>query len=255
MKETIHLGDISILVSRKAIKNVHPSVHPPGGRVTLVAPSGTRLEVVRAYAISKLAWIRDQQSKFRNQARETARTFVERESHYLWGRRHLLTIVCRETTPFVSLDHRRITLTVRPGSDGEKRAEVIHEWHKSLLHEVVPPLIEVWERKLKVKVAAYFLQRMKTKWGSCNHKAGHIRLNTELVRKPKYLLEYVIVHEMVHLIEPTHSDRFLTILGEHYPTWREARAELNDLPLTAEMRSEERRVGKEGRALGSPKHR
>lgn len=235
MKETIHLGDISILVSRKAIKNVHLSVHPPGGRVTLVAPSGTRLEVVRAYAISKLAWIRDQQSKFRNQARESPRILVERESHDLWGRRHLLTIVYREIKPFVSLDHRRITLTVRPGSDARKRAEVMHQWHKSLLHAVVPPLIEVWERKLKVKVAAYFLQRMKTKWGSCNHKAGHIRLNTELVRKPKDLLEYVIVHEMIHLIEPTHSDRFLTILGEHYPTWREARAELNELPLAAEV--------------------
>jgi predicted metal-dependent hydrolase len=235
MKETIHLGDISILVSRKAIKNVHLSVHPPGGRVTLVAPSGTRLEVVRAYAISKLAWIRDQQSKFRNQARESPRILVERESHDLWGRRHLLTILYREIKPFVSLDHRRFTLTVRPGSDARKRAEVMHQWHKSLLHAVVPPLIEVWERKLKVKVAAYFLQRMKTKWGSCNHKAGHIRLNTELVRKPKDLLEYVIVHEMIHLIEPTHSDRFLTILGEHYPTWREARAELNELPLAAEV--------------------
>jgi predicted metal-dependent hydrolase len=234
MKETIYLGEISILVTRKAIKNVHLSVHPPGGRVTLVAPSGTRLEVVRAYAISKLAWIRDQQSKLRNQSRETPRTFVERESHYLWGRRHLLTIVYREIKPFVSLDHRRITLTVRPGSDPQKRAQVMHEWHKSLLHEVVPPLIETWERKLKVRVAAYFLQRMKTKWGSCNHKAGHIRLNTELVRKPKDLLEYVILHEMVHLIEPTHSDRFLTILTEHYPTWREARTELNELPLAAE---------------------
>jgi predicted metal-dependent hydrolase len=233
-KETIHLGEISILVTLKAIKNVHLSVHPPGGRVTLTAPSGTRLEVVRAYAISKLAWIRDQQSKLRNQARETPRTFVERESHYLWGRRHLLTIVYREVKPFVSVDHRRVTLTVRPGSDARKRAEVMHEWHKSLLHAVVPPLIETWERKLKVKVAGYFLQRMKTKWGSCNHKAGHIRLNTELVRKPKDLLEYVVVHEMVHLIEPTHSERFLTILAEHYPTWREARTELNELPLAAE---------------------
>ena len=234
MRETIHLGEISILVTRKAIKNVHLSVHPPGGRVTLTAPTGTRLEVARAYAISKLAWIRQQQSKLRNQARETPRTFVERESHYLWGRRHLLTVVYRETKPFVSLDHRRITLTVRPGSDAQKRAEVIHEWHKSLLHAAVPPLIETWERKLKVRVAAYFLQRMKTKWGSCNHKAGHIRLNTELVKKPKDLLEYVVVHEMVHLIEPTHSDRFVEMLAEHYPTWREARAELNELPLAAE---------------------
>ena len=135
----------------------------------------------------------------------------------------------------MKLDHKRITLIVRPDSTDDMRAEVIHEWHKSLLHEAVPPLITKWERKLGVKVAAYFLQRMKTKWGSCNHGAGHIRLNTELVKKPKDLLEYVIVHEMVHLIEPTHNDRFVLILEKHYPTWREARAELNELPLTAEV--------------------
>ncbi|MGH8645264.1 MAG: M48 family metallopeptidase [Gammaproteobacteria bacterium] len=235
MTETIQLGEISILVTRKAIKHVHLSVHPPSGRVTLSAPRATRLDVARAYAISKLGWIREQQSKLRNQAREAPRKFIERESHHLWGRRHLLTVVHRGTKPFVSLDHRRITLTVRPGSDAQKRAEVIHEWHKSLLHKVVPVFISKWEPKLKVKVAGYFLQRMKTKWGSCNHRAGHIRLNTELVKKPKDLLEYVIVHEMVHLLERTHSDRFIAILGEHYPTWREARAELNELPLTAEM--------------------
>jgi predicted metal-dependent hydrolase len=104
-----------------------------------------------------------------------------------------------------------------------------------LLHEVVPSLIQKWERKLNVKVTGYFLQRMKTKWGSCNHKAGHIRLDTELVKKPKNLLEYVIVHEMVHLLERTHTERFIAILGKDYPTWREARAELNELPLTAEV--------------------
>jgi predicted metal-dependent hydrolase len=235
MNETIKLGEMSILVTRKAIKNVHLSVHPPSGRVTLVAPVATRLDVARAYAISRLGWIREQQSKLRNQAREAPRKFVERESHYLWGRRHLLTIVHRETKPFVLLDHRRITLTVRPGSDAQKRADVMHDWHKSLLHDVVPSLIKKWEPKLKVKVARYFLQRMKTKWGSCNHKAGRIRLNTELVKKPKELLEYVIVHEMAHLIELTHSDRFIAILEDNYSTWREARAELNELPLTAQV--------------------
>jgi len=234
MNETIQLGEISILVTRKAIKNVHLSVHPPEGRVTLVAPSGTRLEVARAYAISKLSWIREQKKKLENQARESPRQFIERESHYLWGRRHLMTIVHRDAKPSVALDHKRIILNVRPGSDAEKRATVIHEWHKSLLHVVAPLLVKKWERKLKVKVTGYFLQRMKTKWGSCNHKAGHIRLNTELVKKPTDLLEYVIVHEMAHLLEPKHSDLFIAILEKHYPTWREARAELNELPLTAE---------------------
>lgn len=235
MTETFRLGEISIRVTRKSIKHVHLSVHPPKGRVTLVAPMGTRLEVARAYAISKLSWIREQQSKLKKQARETPRKFIERESHYLWGRRYLLTVIEHDTKPSASLDHKRITLSVRPGSDQVKRAEVIHEWHKSLLHEVVPSLIGKWEQKLKVKVAGYFLQRMKTKWGSCNHVARNIRLNTELVKKPKDLLEYVIVHEMVHLLEPTHSERFIAILQAHYPIWREARAELNELPLTAEV--------------------
>lgn len=235
MNEIIELGDISISVTRKDIKNVHLSVHPPEGRVTLVAPTSTRLEVARAYAISRLGWIREQQSKLEAQVREAPRQFVERESHYVWGRRYLMVVNHLDTKPSVVLDHKRITLTVRPGSDAKKRADVIHEWQKRQLHAVVPMLIKKWELKLKVKVAGYYLQRMKTKWGSCNHQAGNIRLNTELVKKPKDLLEYVIVHEMVHLLEPTHNERFISILGEHFPTWREARAELNELPLAAEI--------------------
>lgn len=232
--EIIQLGEISVEVTRKGIKNVHLTVHPPNGRVTLATPTSTRLEVARAYAISKLSWIREQQRKLTVQARETPRQFVERESHYVWGRRYLMSVDYQNAKPSVLLGNKRITLIVRPGCSEVKRAEVMHEWHKSLLHEVVPPLIQKWEQKLKVRVSGYFLQRMKTKWGSCNHSAGHIRLNTELVKKPKDLLEYVLVHEMAHLIEPTHSDHFIAIIEENYPSWREARAELNELPLAAE---------------------
>ncbi|NJM40314.1 MAG: M48 family metallopeptidase [Anaerolineae bacterium] len=235
MTETIQLGDIAITVTRKAVKHAHLSVHPPAGRVTLVAPTHTRLEVARAYAISKLGWIRTQQSRLRAQARETPRQFVERESHYLWGRRYLLTVIEKDEKPSVRIDHRRIFLTVRPGTSPAKREAIVHEWHRSLLHATVPALLQSWEATLGVKANAYFLQRMKTKWGSCNHRARNIRLNTELVKKPKDLLEYVVVHELLHLIEPTHSERFVALLGRHYPTWREARAELNDLPLSAEV--------------------
>ncbi len=234
MVEMIELGDISIEVRRKDIKNVHLSVHPPDGRVTLAAPTATRLEVARAYAISRLGWIRERRRQLAGQERETPRQFIERESHYVWGRRYLLTVRFREAKPSVRLDHKRITLTVRPGGDAAKRAEVLHDWHKTLLHKAVPAFIRKWERKLNVSVQGYFLQRMKTKWGSCNPRAGHIRLNTELVKKPKDLLEYVVVHEMIHLIEPTHTARFTDLLDLHYPTWRDARAELNALPLTAE---------------------
>lgn len=235
MAETIEIGDIVIAVTRKEVKNVHLSVHPLAGRVTLVAPSRTRLEVARAYAVTKLGWIRDQKAKLQDQARETRRAFIERESHYFWGRRYILSVVEEEAKPSVRLSHRRITLTVRPGSSTAKREQVMHEWHKALLHAAVPPLIRKWQAKLDVQVSGYFLQRMKTKWGSCNHRAGTIRLNTELVKKPKDLLEYVVVHEIVHLIEPKHSERFMAILEQNYPTWREARQELNELPLTAEV--------------------
>lgn len=234
MSETIQLGEIAIAVTRKDVKHVHLSVHPPGGRVTLVAPTGTRAEVTRAYAVSRLGWIRKQQALFRGQAREEPRQFVDRESHYVWGKRYLLSVIEREQKPSVTMDHRRITLTVRPSSDRAKRESVMHAWHKRMLHEAVPRLIRKWEPRLDVNVAVYFLQRMKTKWGGCNHRAGTIRLNTELVKKPRDLLEYVVVHEMVHLIVPTHSERFVVLLNEHYPTWREARAELNELPLGAE---------------------
>lgn len=231
MSATIRLGEIAIAVTRKDIKHVHLSVHPPNGRVTLVAPASTRLEVARAYAVSKLSWIRAQQAKLRAQARETPRRFVTRESHYVWGKRYLLTVVEQERKPSVTLTHRRITLTVRPGSNHRKREAVMHDWHKRLLHAAVPVLIRKWEARLQVEVTSYFLQRMKTRWGGCNSEAGHIRLNTELVKKPKELLEYVIVHEMLHLISPTHDERFLSLLNSHYPAWREARAELNELPL------------------------
>lgn len=238
MAETIELGEVRILVTRKNVKHVHLSVHPPDGHVTLVAPTGTRLEVARAYVVSKLGWIRAQQTKLRGQARETRRQFVERESHYLWGRRYLLSVREDNVKPGVKLSSRHILLNVRPGSDRSKREAVMHEWHKSLLHEIIPPLIRKWEAKLGVSVAGYFLQRMKTKWGGCNHEARNIRLNTELVKKPKDLLEYVIVHEMLHLVAPNHSEQFLFLMGKHYPTWREARAELNALPLSAEAWSE-----------------
>jgi predicted metal-dependent hydrolase len=234
MIETIELGDIAIAVTRKAVRNVHLSVHPPEGRVTLVAPENTRLEVARAYAISKLVWIREQQSKLLLQARETPREYVERESHYLWGRRYLLSVKEKNEPPSVKLDHKSITLSVRPGSNRGKRLQVLHTWHKQLLHKEIPPLLDRWESKLGVKVNNYYLQRMKTKWGSCNHIRGNIRLNTELVKKPKDLLEYIVVHEMAHLIEPTHNERFVDLLDKHYSSWREARDEINALPLASE---------------------
>lgn len=158
MQETIELGDVVIALTRKDVKHVHLTVHPPSGRVTLVAPSTTRTEVARAYAITKLGWIRDQRKKLGAQAREAPRQFVPRESHYLWGRRYLFSVIEVDEKPQVTVAPRRLTLKVRPGSSVEKRAEVMHEWHKAQLHAVLPDLIEKWEGKLGVRVSGYFLQ-------------------------------------------------------------------------------------------------
>lgn len=231
--------ELRISVIRKAVKRVRLSVHPPLGHVTLVIPHATRSDVARAFALSKLSWIRTQQAKMQAQARETPRQFIERETHYLWGQHHLLILQERDEKPSVKLDHRHITLTVRPHTPLAQREAVMQAWQRGLLHEAVPPLIQKWEAKLGVTVNAYFLQRMKTLWGSCNCRAGHIRLNTELVKKPKHLLEYVIVHELLHLLEPSHNQRFVALMDAHYPSWREARAELNALPLRAQAWPEE----------------
>ena len=234
MGETIQCGEFSIELLRKDVKHARLVVHPPDGRVTLVAPTATRTEVARAFAASKLGWLRGQRASMRSQAREPVRQFVGRESHYLWGRRYLLTVAERDEKPTVRLSHRKIALTVRPGADREKREEVMQAWHRSVLHEVLPPLVAKWSKKLGVQVRGYFLQRMKTKWGGCNPRARSIRINTELVKKPKDLREYVVVHELLHLLEPKHSERYFDLLSKHWPSWREARVELNELPLGAE---------------------
>jgi predicted metal-dependent hydrolase len=234
MSETIVLGEVRLALVRKRVKHVHLTVHPPEGKVTLVAPQGTRTDIARAYAISRLGWIRRQQQQMAAQARETPRQFVERESHQVWGRRYLLSVREVDERPKVEISHRRLYLTVRPGSSLIKRAEVMHEWHKAQLHAVVPALIAKWEVRLGVRVSSYFLRRMKTRWGSCNSAKGNIRLNTELVKKPRDLLEYVVVHEMAHLIAPSHKDGFIALLEKHWPQWRESRVELNALALSAE---------------------
>jgi predicted metal-dependent hydrolase len=234
MMTLIELGDIAVELTRKEVKNVHLAVHPPAGRVTLVAPTHTRLDVARAYAVSRIGWIRRQQERLRGQAREASPRFVNRESHYVWGRRYLLHVVERDASPQVALDHRRIILAVRPGSEVRKRREVLQAWQRTLLHGVVPLLTAKWEETLGVRVSRYFLQRMRTRWGACNYRARTIRINTELVKKPRDLLDYVVLHEMLHLIEPTHNARFLDLLDGYYPSWREARQELNELPITPE---------------------
>ncbi len=234
-REVINLGEIDIVVTRKAVKHVHLSVHPPSGLVTLIAPDATRLDVARAYAISKLPWIRSQQAQLKAQAREPVRRYLTRETHFVWGQPCLLEVTFANAKPSVIQDHDRLLMAVRPSAPVEKRAKVLDAWYKEQLHDAIPPFIKRWEKKLGVSCQGYHLQRMKTKWGSCSSLKRTIRLNTELAKKPRHLLEYIVMHELVHLIEPSHNERFKSLLDHHYPLWRESRVELNALPLGADL--------------------
>lgn len=232
MGTQLNLGDIALDVTFKAIKNVHLSVHPPTGKVRISAPLRMKLDTIRVFAVSKLGWIKERQKKLREQERESPREHLERESHYLWGKRYLLKIVELDVAPKIELKHSKILMQVRPGSSADKRREVLDEWYREQLKEATSPVIAKWEPLIGVKVARFFVQRMKTKWGSCNHRAGHIRLNVELAKKPPECLEYIVVHEMVHLLEPTHNQRFVALMDRFLPKWQFYRNVLNRLPVS-----------------------
>ncbi|MBU2602971.1 MAG: M48 family metallopeptidase [Actinobacteria bacterium] len=234
MVSQIKLDDIVVDVVLKDIKNVHLSVYPPTGRVRVSAPRRMSMETIRVFAISRLGWIRRQQKKLRDQDRESPREYVDRESHYVWGRRYLLKVVEENAAPRVQTKHGTLLLRVRPGADRETREAVVAAWYRQILKAAVAPLIEAWEPRLQVTVAGFFVRQMKTKWGSCNPTARTIRLNTELAKKPQECLEYVVVHEMVHLLESTHNARFLTEMDRFMPTWRDTRDMLNRLPARHE---------------------
>ena len=231
---TLTLDDIDVDVIYKAIKNVHLSVHPPTGRVRISAPLDANPEVVRAFAISRLTWIRRQQAALAEQVREPPREFLERESHYLWGKRYLLSIEENHGAPDITLGHQRITLNARAGMDEAHKNAVVAHWYRSKIREVAPEMITKWEPVLGVKLNRFYVRQMKTMWGSCTPSARSIRLNTELAKKPQECLEYIIVHELAHLREPSHNSRFVAIMNDALPHWRARRAQLNDLPIRHE---------------------
>ena len=234
MVTQIRLGGIVLEVIKKDIKNVHLSVYPPSGKARISAPLRMNTDTIRVYAISKLGWIKQQQKKLRAQERETLREYLDRESHYVWGKRYLLKVVEQDAAPAVELKHSRLLLRVRTGSGKEKKQAVLEEWYRQQIKETVPTLLAKWQPLMGVQVKRFFVQRMKTKWGSCNSGSGTIRLNTELAKKPGECLEYIVVHEMAHLLEPTHNQRFVALMDQFMPKWQFHRDELNRLPVRHE---------------------
>lgn len=234
MHSQLQLGDLALDVVRKDIKNVHLSVHPPSGKVRIAAPERMTLDNIRVFAIAKLPWIREQQQKMLEQERESPREFLDRESHYVWGKRYLLKIIERDEPAGVHMSHSRLILQCRRGADQARKQAVLEEWYREQVKAGAPALLAKWEPLIGVQVARLFVQRMKTKWGSCNHRAGTIRLNTDLAKKPRDCMEYILVHEMVHLIEPTHNARFIELMNWFLPNWNSRQQMLNRLPVRHE---------------------
>lgn len=234
MVSQIKLGEIDVDVVKKDIKNIHLSVYPPMGKVRISAPLRMDIDTIRVFAITKLGWIKSQQQKLREQERETPREYLDRESHYVWGRRYLLKIEEKDRAPFVTLKHNKMVLHIRPDTSGDRKQLILAEWYREKLKEAIPPLITKWEPLIGVTVERFFVQRMKTKWGSCTPGAKSIRLNSELAKKPPECLEYIVVHEMVHLLEPTHNSRFINLMDQFMPKWHFYKEELNRLPVRHE---------------------
>lgn len=223
----INTGDIKVNVKFKKIKHVYLRVKPPDGKVLVSAPEHLKIRDVRNFVISRLDWIKKQADTI--QARENAASckYIEGEIHYVWGKRYQLALQEKEQAPSVMLEHDRIVVTTRPGAHRDKRQAVLEKWRRDQIRKAALDLIKKWEKIMGVHVEKLFTRRMKTRWGSCNTSRRTIRLNTRLATKPLECLEYIIVHELAHLLEPSHNDRFKNLMNKFLPGWPRYRSMLN----------------------------
>lgn len=234
--ETTHdlqVSGLRVVVVRKAIKNLHLGVYPPDGRIRVAVPLAVSDAAVRVAIIGRLRWIRQQQAAFAGQARESVREMVSGETHWVEGRRLRLRVTETRGRPAVLAGRRFLELHVPTDSSVQRRRALLDRFHRRRLRETVPPLLEKWQARLGVEVAAWGIRRMRTKWGSCNERTRRISLNLELAKKPAECLVYVVVHELLHLLVRRHDERFVTLMDQHVPRWREIRATLNQHPLGA----------------------
>jgi predicted metal-dependent hydrolase len=231
---SLEVGGLTVQVMRKEIKHLHVGVYPPDGHVRVTIPHSTPVEAVKLAVISRLAWIRRRQANFQRQERQSLREMVTGETHYVEGRRYRLSVVEVDESPTVRLRNRRtLELRVRPGMGCRERERVLHAWHRARLREQIPILVAKWQAILGVEVAEWRIKRMKTHWGTCTRLQRRIWINLELAKKPLACLEYVVVHEMAHLLEPHHGMRFRAHLNRLLPQWELHRDMLNAAPLGA----------------------
>lgn len=227
----MQIGNLNVEVRRKAIKNLHISVLPPSGVVRVSAPLKMSDDAVKMAVANRLQWIKKQQRAFKNQARETEREIVSGESHYLWGKRYLLEVLPTTGKHSLEVEHRKIKLFVRPNTDLKKQTAVIESFYRNELKREIAKLLEKWQPKMGVVAKRFGVKKMKTLWGSCNTDTASIWLNLELAKKPPECLEYVVVHELTHLLERHHNARFMAHMDNFLPNWQIIKQRLNALKL------------------------
>ncbi|WP_247596773.1 SprT family zinc-dependent metalloprotease [Hydrogenophaga sp. PAMC20947] len=226
------MGGVRVHVERKDIKNLHLGVYPPNGRVRVAAPLVISNEAVRLAVIDKLGWIKRQKAKFAEQPRQSRREMVSGESHYFLGRRYRLRVHEQDGSPRVAIRGlASLDLFVRPSSSIEQREAVLSRWYREQLKALIPPLLEKWQKALGVRVEAWGVKKMKTKWGGCTPATRRIWMNLELAKTPVRCLEYIVAHELAHLLERHHNERFTGYLDKHLPEWKQIRTMLNEAPL------------------------
>jgi predicted metal-dependent hydrolase len=234
-RSRITINGLRVEIVRKDIKNLHLGVYPPNGRVRVATPHRVNDDAVRLAVIGKLGWIKRQKARFETQPRQSAREMVSGESHYFLGQRYRLHVSKQKGPAKVAVRNKStIELYVRREFNAEQCERVLQRWYRQELKKLMPPVLEKWQNALGVQVADWAIKKMKTKWGTCTVEARRIWLNLELAKKPVQCLEYIVVHELAHLIERHHNDRFIAIMDEHLPQWRLHRQELNSAPLAHE---------------------
>jgi len=231
MTSMIKLDDIDAEVTKKNIKHLHLRVCPPNGIVRVSAPFRMNHEKIRVFVLSKLDWIRKQRQKIHNLAFDDAYKYINQEIHYFRGQSYQLKILENSKSPFVELVKNEIFIHVPPMADTEKRRSVLNKWYYQELMVLLTPLIKKWELKLDVSVKRFSIRSMKSRWGSCTPKTHSIRFNLDLAKKTPECLEYIVVHELLHLIEASHNDKFKALMDQFYPDWKICRKELNGIHL------------------------
>jgi predicted metal-dependent hydrolase len=228
----IKVNDIEIDVVRKDIKNMHLAVYPPTGRIRIAVPLRVNDESVRLFIASKMAWIKRNQRNFKSQERQSPYEYVERESHYFLGKRYLLQVIESNKQQVILKNKTTIQLFAKSGSSIQQKATIMNNWYRKELNILIVPLLDQWTKKIGVEPTEWQIRQMKTQWGSCNTELKKITLNLELARKPINCIEYILVHELVHLLERYHNDNFLAYMDKYFPNWKVLKKELNSLPFS-----------------------